>query len=123
MREQVTHQLAALAIRLELELRTDDAALVLVSPSAERLHGDRLAIERIEFRLLIKRIDVAGPAVAEDENDALGLSRVHRLFRRERVDKLLGGTGATKEPVGTQQARQGDRSESAANFPEEFTAG
>ena len=50
VREQVADPLAALAVLLELPLRPDDAALVLVPAAAEGLDGDRLAVERVELR-------------------------------------------------------------------------
>ena len=47
VREQVADPLAALAVLLELPLRLDDAALVLVPAAAEGLDRDRLAVEPI----------------------------------------------------------------------------
>ena len=46
VREEVADPLAALAVLLELPLRPDDAALVLLAAAAERLDRDRLAVER-----------------------------------------------------------------------------
>ena len=75
VREQVADPLAALAVLLELPLRPDDAALVLLAAAAERLDRDRLAVEAVELRLVVEGIDVARPAVHEQEDDALRLGR------------------------------------------------
>src|SRR5437773_1967297 len=93
VREEVGDVLTALAVLFELPLRPDDAAFVLVPAAAEGFDGDRLAVERVELRFVVEGIDVAGPAVAEDEDDRLGLGREVRLLWGERVDERGGGRG------------------------------
>ena len=75
VREEVADPLAALAVLLELPLRPDDPPLVLLAAPAERLDGDRLAVELVQLRLVVERVDLARPAVHEQEDDALGLRR------------------------------------------------
>src|SRR5690349_21680757 len=105
VREQVADPLAALAVLLELPLRPDDAALVLVPAAAERLDGNRLAVERVELRLVVEGIDVTRAAVAEDEDHALGLAVEVAPPRSQWVEelRLRRGAGAVEEAVGREQ--------------------
>ena len=75
VREEVADPLAALAVLLELPARLDDPALVLVPAAAEGLDRDRLVVLADQPRLVVERVDVARPAVAEDEDDRLRLRR------------------------------------------------
>ena len=95
VREQVADVLAGLAVLLELPLRPDDPALVLLAASAERLDGDRLAVELVELGLVVEGVDLAGTAVHEEEDDALGPGRQHRLLGGQRV-----GERARLAPIG-----------------------
>ena len=124
--EEVADPLAALAVLLELPLRPDDAALVLLAAAAEGLDGDGLAVEVVELRLVVEGVDVRRAAVHEEEDDALGLGRQRRRLRRERVGELvvrLGGRGLVEEAGLREQAGQGDAGEAGAGFPEELAAG
>ena len=106
--KQVGDPLARLAILLELPLGPDDPPLVLLAAPAEGLDGDRLAVERIELGLVVERIDMAGPAVHEQKDDALGLGGELRRLGRQRVDErrhAVGRHGLTvQKPFGSQQA-------------------
>src|SRR5262249_32620468 len=58
-----------------------------------------------------------------EENHALGFRRRVRLLRRERIGKRRDAVGSDCLPgvkIVTQEASQGDASESAASLPEEF---
>ena len=105
----------------------DDAALVLLAAAAERLDGDRLAVQRVELWLVVERVDVAGPAVHEQEDHALGLGRECGLPGRHRVDERRDSVGrdglASQESVAAQQAGERDRAKPAAGLPEKLTAG
>ena len=83
--KQIGHPFAALTILLELPLRTDHSTFILVPPTAKRFHLDCLAIQGIQLRLVIKRIDVAGPAIHEKEDDILGLRCEMRRFGHHRA--------------------------------------
>src|SRR6185369_10437702 len=78
--EQVRHPFAALAVLFELPLRPDCPALILVPAPAKGLDRNRLPIERIKRGLVVERVDVAGPAVAEDEDHRLRLAGKVRLL-------------------------------------------
>ena len=127
VREQVADHLAALAVGLEFPLRPDDAAFVLLATPAERLHGDRLAVEIVELRLVVERVDLARAAVHEQEDDALGLRSEVRRLRRERVRRSRGDIGSPRglaeEAVAGEQVGQAQRGEPRAGLPEEFAAG
>src|SRR5262249_55048700 len=114
IRKEVADPLAAAAVLLELPLRADDAALVLVPGSAERLDGDRLAIERIELRLVVEGVNVTRSAIAEDEDNALRLRLEGGLFGRQRINELADAIGRDSLPlkeVRAEQPREGDTSE------------
>src|SRR6185437_9294364 len=98
VREEVADPLAALPVLLELPLRPDDPPRVLVAAAAERLHGDRLAVQAVQLRLVVEGVDVAGAAVHEQEDDALGLCLEMRLAGCQRVEELAGAVGANGPP-------------------------
>src|SRR5260370_16188600 len=64
---------AGLAVLAEGPLRPDDPALAATPAPAERADGDRLAVELVELRLELERVDLARPAVHEQPDDALRL--------------------------------------------------
>src|SRR5207244_6459739 len=78
--EEVADPFAGLAILFELPFGTDNAAFVLVAASPKGFYGNRLAIERIELRLVVKCFNVAGAAIHEKKDDALGFGREVRWF-------------------------------------------
>src|SRR5262249_15406973 len=94
--------------------------------TAEGLDLDRLAVERVHLRLVVEGIDVAGAAVHEQEDDALGFGGVVRLLRRHGADERLGllarRAGGAEEAVG-QHRRQGGGAEAGAGLPDELAAG
>ena len=118
--EEVRDVLAALAVLLELPLRADDAALVLVPAPAEGLDGNRLAVEGVQGRLVVEGLDLAGAAVHEQEDDGLGLGRLHRRLGGHRVGEPRRrdfggpGDGVAHHPG---ERRPG---EPAAGLPEEL---
>src|SRR5262249_52265872 len=122
VREQVGDPLAALTILLELPLRTDDAPLVLVAAATVRLHGDRLPIQLIELGLVVERIDLAGAAVHEQEDDALRLATEVWLLRGERVSGYTRICAIGEETVLRQQAAQGQAGEPSAGLPQKLAA-
>ena len=93
VRKHVRDHLAALAVRPECPLRADDPPLVLLAAPAEGLHLDGLAVQPIKLRLVVERIDVARPAVHEQEDHALRLGRPRRLPRRHRIDERRDAIG------------------------------
>lgn len=126
MGEQVADPLARLAILLELPLGPNDATFVLVPATAKSLDRDRLAIQRIKMGLVVKRIDLARPAIHEQEDDRLGLRRDHRLLGRERIDELrclIIGVQLVEEAIAGEQASEGEAAKATAHFPQGFTTG
>ena len=113
VREQVADPLAALAVLLELPLRPDDAALVLVAAAAEGLHRGSSCRPAVQLRLVVEGVDVARAAVHEQEDDALGLGGEVRLLRGQRVDerrRAVGGDGLAGEEAVARQQRRSERS-------------
>jgi hypothetical protein len=90
MWEQSTHPFAALAVLMELPTWFDNASLVLMTAAAEGFDIDRLAVHADHGGLVIERVDVARPAVHEEEDDALGLCRQRRGLGRERTGRRRG---------------------------------
>jgi hypothetical protein len=78
IREQVRDHLARLTIGPELPLGADDAADILMAATPERLDLDRLAVERVEIRLVVERVHMARAAIHEQEDHGLRLGRVMR---------------------------------------------
>src|SRR6266542_1334346 len=114
IRKEVADPLAAAAVLPELPLRTNDAALVLVPTPAEGLDRDRLAVERIELRLVVKSIDMARSTIAEDEDNALRLWLEGWQLGRQWIDKLadaIGCDGLPREEVRAEQSGQGNAGE------------
>ena len=125
MRKKIAHPLATLAVLLELPLRSDDTSLVFLTTAALRLHLDRLTVERIERRLVVERVDVAGAAIHEEEDHALGLRREMRGLGGERIHErsAAGSPYLPREKPLVQQAREREPRERPPSLPEEFTAG
>ena len=83
--KEIAHPLTALAVLLELPLGADDPALALLATAALGLHVDRLTVEAVELRLVVERVDLARPAIHEEEDHALGFGREVRRLGRERI--------------------------------------
>jgi len=83
VRKKGAHPLAALAILLEVPLRPDDAAFVLVPAAAEGLHRDGLArSSSVELGLKSNVSTCDGPPLHKEEDDALGPWRATRRASR-----------------------------------------
>ena len=78
VREEVGDPLAALSVLLEVPLGPDDHALALGTATTPGLDFDGLAIQRVELRLVVEGIDLAGSAVHEQEDHGLGPRGHHR---------------------------------------------
>ncbi len=96
VRKQVRNVLAALPVLLELPFRTDHPALVLLAAATEGLHIDGLAVERVELRLVVEGVDVAGPAIHEEKNHRLGPLGQHGLLRSQRISIGIGGAAPAR---------------------------
>src|SRR5262249_938632 len=75
VRKQRANPLAAFTVLLELPAWLDNPTLVLMTAPSVSFHSNRLAIHAYHLRLVIEGIDVTGPTVHEQEDDALGLRR------------------------------------------------
>ncbi len=59
----------------------------------------------IHRRLVVERVDLARPAVHEQEDDALGLCRTRRRLRRERIGELRLGCGGLRRRKSASSSR------------------
>jgi len=127
VREDVRDILATLTMLAKGPFRADDASLVLLAAAAERVDVDRLAVQPIELGLVVERVDMAGPAVHEQEDHTLCPGRECWFPGRHRIDEprdSIGGDGLTRqEPIAAQKRGEGDRGKPSAGFPEQLTAG
>ena len=109
VRKELTDGLATLSVMLKAPLRTDNTSLVLLATTSERLDLNRLAVERIQVRLVVEGIDVARTAVHEEEDDRLRLGTLLRASGRERVsersDAVCGNRLAGEVTVAAEQSR------------------
>ena len=68
---------------LKFHFGPDDSTFALGSAAPLGLDGDGLAVEAVELGFVVESVDLAGSAVHEQEDDALGLGRkVRGLVRR-----------------------------------------
>ena len=84
-------------------------------PRPNVLTGDRLAVQRVELGLVVERVDVARPAVHEQEDDALGLGRQRRGLGRQRVDERRDAVG--RDGLPGQEAVAAEQAPSSATEP------
>ena len=98
VREQLADLDAALAVLLELERRGERGAGLALGRQVRHRQG--LAGVFVQRRLGVERIDVGGPAVHEQVDDALGLRRKMRQPRRQRI--LVAGVADS--PAGRRAA-------------------
>ena len=94
--EQLTDLDAAPAVLLELEGAGQRATGLALGLEAERLR-DRLAGVLVQGRLGVERVDVAGAAVEEKVDDALGPAGEMSGVRGERVDRVVGAGAWPRE--------------------------
>ena len=117
--------LAALAVLFEFPFRPHDAPLALLATAAKGLHVNRLAVERVQLRLVLEGVHVAWPAVHEQENHALGLGRQRGVLGRKRVGPRGIPIGrhslAVNEAFPAQQSGQRERREAAAHLVQKLT--
>src|SRR5436305_491913 len=85
MREQVTDPLAAFTVLMEIPARFDNAPLILMAAASEGFDIDRLVVATFHGRLVVERINVAGPAIHEQEDDVLGFRSKMRCLLRKRI--------------------------------------
>ena len=98
-----------------------------VSIALAKADLDRLAVQLVQLGLVIERVDVAGPTVHEQKNDAprhgrfLRCPRCHRIH--EPAHSVSGHRLPIEKPVASQHSRQGHRGERTPGLPQEFTPG
>src|SRR5690606_16223375 len=104
----------------------NDPAAVAMPAAAKRLHLHGLAVHAGHGGLVVEAVDMAWPAIHEQEDDALGLGLEVRLLGRQRVGKgclaalLTGGSLAAEETVVGKKPRQSDRGKPGSGLPEEL---
>src|SRR5216683_1597228 len=74
-----------------------------------------------QFRLRVPKIDLARPAVHEQEDARFRLSRIMRLLGIKRRSGMAFGSGGRQKTVLGQEIGQRRAHETAAGLPEEFT--
>ena len=94
VREQRRDVAPALAVFLELPGTPQQRRIALRELADDRAValGQRLAVELLERRLRVERVDLARPADHEQEDDRLRLRREVRRLRRERIDALAAAS-------------------------------
>ena len=125
MREQVRHHLAAFTVAFEFPLGTNDPPLALATSTAKGLDLDGLSIKRIEIRLVVEGVDLAGTAIHEEEDYVLRLRLEVRLLDREGILELahpIGRHRLVSEEVAAKHPREGGTCKPATGLPEKFPA-
>src|SRR3954453_19061608 len=125
VREKVTDPFSALAVLFELPLGPNDSSLFALASATEGGDGDGFAIQWIKSWLIIECIDLAGPTVHEQENDALGLGCKVRGFGREWIGNGTQGRSPGgfqgEEFVQREQAAQRQAGKPPACLPKELS--
>ena len=94
--QQCADGLTALAVLVEFPAWFDDSPARFVPASTERFHVNGLAVHADHFRLLVKRVDVAGTAIHKQEDDRLRFGGKVRRLWRQRVLELDVTTRITR---------------------------
>ena len=81
MGEQIADPFSAFAVLVEIPTGLDDSTLILMTTPPKGFHVNRLIVTAFHRGLIVERIDMAGTAIHEQENDVL-------RFRSE-----MGGLG------------------------------
>ena len=124
VREQLGDMLAALTILLEGILGPHHSAFILFAAPAERFDWYGFAIQGIKIRFVVKRINLAGPAIHEQEDHALGLAEsAHGRLGRQRIREAAGRIGSgSKKATLREHACEGDRSKASSRGVHEIPA-
>jgi hypothetical protein len=86
--KEITNSLAALTVLLELPFGTNNPSLIPMPAATKGFDGNGFAIETIEFRLVIKRVDVRWTAVHEKKDNSFRFRSEVRPFGHERIGKI-----------------------------------
>ena len=87
MWEEIADQHPALSTGLELPARLEQGDLLVAQPAT---HAGLFAVGLKQLGFEIERVHVRHAAIREDEDDPLRLRRKMRLFRSERIARVLG---------------------------------
>ena len=124
--KQIRDPLSGFAVLLEFPFWLDDPALTLLAAATKGFHIDRLSIHSDHVRLVVERVDMAGAAVVENEDDAFGFpgSRGRFCFERVCETTTMRGRciGFIEKAVHSQHTRQGKGREAASDVVEHLTA-
>ena len=74
--KQVGDHFPTLTSRFEIPFGTHDPATSTLALSTEGWNINGLAVETVQLGFVVKRVDLAGTAVHEEENDAPSLGRM-----------------------------------------------
>src|SRR5262245_41446863 len=123
VRKQIADPFGALTVLLELPARLDDAAFVLDAASARGFDFDGLVVHTDHRRFVVERVDMAGAAVHEQEDDAFCLRLEVRLFGSKWIDEFrltVGGDRLRGKETIVEQSRQSQTGKAGAGFPKEL---
>ena len=122
--KQVGDHFSALTTGFEAPLRTHDPATSTLALSTESWNVNGLAIEAVQLGFVVKRVDLAGTAVHEEENDAPSLGCMGEEWAlqigREIWGKTMGRLGLARDPRVPEEVGQSDAGESTAGLPQEL---
>ena len=125
--KQVGDHFPTLTSGFEIPFRTHDPATSTLALSTESWNINGLAVETVQLGFVVKRIDLAGTAVHEEENDAPSLGRMGEEWTVQIGCEIWGKTmsrlGLISNPRVTEEVRQSDPGESTTGLPQEFPAG
>ena len=117
LRQPVGNPQAPLAVLLPLAGRIHDGAVVLPHRQDHRLESrrHRLAVELLEQRLGIERVEMAGATFHEEEDDGFG--------SRGNVGSFGGQRAGRREDGSWQQVRKGQAAKAGTGGEEHLAAG
>jgi len=125
--KQVGDHFSALTTGFEVPFRTHDPATSTLALSTKGWNINGLSIETVQLGFVVKRVDLAGTAVHEEENDTPSLGRMGEKWAvqigREIWGKTMGRLGLTRDPRVPEEVGQSEARESTASLPQEFPAG
>jgi len=125
--KQVGDHFPTLTSRFEIPCRTHEPAASTLALSTEGWNINGLPIETVQLGFVVKRVDLAGTAVHEEENDTPSLGRMGEKWAvrigREIWGKTMGRLGLARDPRVPKEVGQSDAGESAAGLPQELPTG
>ena len=124
MWKKITHPVTALAILLELPLGPHDTAFVLFPTPSFCFYRNSFPVETVENWFIVKRIDMARPAIHKQKDDALCFGSKVWWLGGKWIDVgsyTVGRDGLTrKKSVSIEEPCKSHAGKSASSLPEKF---